>query len=347
MKWICNYLKSRKQRVVLDGAESDWRDVTSGVPQGSVLGPLLFLIYINDLPDSIQSTIKLFADDAKLFRKIITMDDCRILQDDIYKMEEWSRKWQLNFNIKKCFVLRVGKIYHPDVQIKYYMITDDEIIELRIVDKIKDLGVITDEDFSYNDHIEAVTNKANKMWGIIRRTFTSLDICNLTLLYKTLVRSHLEYAAPVWSPHQWNQAEKLESVQRRATRMMPGLKNISYENRLIQLQLPSLVYRRIRGDLILYYKISHQETMINLANIELDQTAVTRGNDQKLVKKRCNMNKLKYSYTFRIVNWWNSLPNDTVNALSLNSFKNQFDDHTSNLEIKYNYRASVPIPFNL
>ena len=87
--------------------------------------------------------------------------------------------------------------------------------------------------------------------------------------------------------------------------------------------------------------------MINLANIELHQTAVTRGNDLKLVKKRCNMNKLKYSYTFRIVNWWNSLPNDTVNALSLNSFKNQFDDHTSNLEIKYNYRASVPIPFNL
>ena len=286
LNWIVNYLKDRKQRVVMDGATSDWCSVSSGVPQGSVLGPLLFLIYVNDLPDKLKSNIKLYADDAKLYREIKSVEDCQILQNDILEMEEWANIWQLTFNPLKCQVLKIGKTYHPDININYYMHQSENVIsELENVLKIKDLGVVTDENLVYKDHIESVTAKANKMWGIIRRTFTNLDKNGLLVLYKTMVRSHLEFAAPVWSPHYWYQVEALETVQRRATKMMPGLKDVDYENRLKELDLPSLVYRRIRGDVILFYRSVKEEIILNLDAIEFDRSANTRGNDLKLIKK--------------------------------------------------------------
>ena len=118
LKWIEAFLMDRQQKVIVNGTESDWARVTSGIPQGSVLGPILFIIFINDMPGETICPIKLFADDAKLFQSVQTLDDCKQIQDDLNKLHLWARKWQLNFHPKKCTVLRVGRS-HPDYD--YYM----------------------------------------------------------------------------------------------------------------------------------------------------------------------------------------------------------------------------------
>ena len=139
LRWVADFLHQRQQRVVLEGATSDWTSVLSGVPQGSVLGPVLFLLYINDIPSTVNSFIKLFADDTKLFRSILSKEDCDILQKDISKLEEWSRKWQLKFHPNKCKVLRMGN----NVQEYTYTMTNEDStpIPLENIEMEKDLGV--------------------------------------------------------------------------------------------------------------------------------------------------------------------------------------------------------------
>ena len=206
--WIKDFLTDRKQRVVLNGISSDWTTVTSGIPQGSVLGPVLFLIFINDLPEVVENYIKLFADDTKLYARVGTDYQRNSLQKDIDSVMNWSDRWQLRFNTSKCKHLHLG----PETNSQYQM----EGRTLERTPEEKDLGVTVDETLKFQSHISTSVKKANRKLGFIYRTFTCLDKDMFLNLYKSLVRPHLEYGSTVWSVLYKKDAISIENVQRRA-----------------------------------------------------------------------------------------------------------------------------------
>ena len=165
LTWIEAFLTDRRRGVVINDIRSSWADVTSTIPQGSVLGPMLFICYINDMPSSVQSSIYLFADDAKLYRNIASDDDPTALQHDIQQLEKWSEEWQLHFNPSKCKVMHLGRQNpHRD----YTM----GATTLATTTSEKDLGVYVDTELTFEKHIETVVNHANRMLGLIRRSYT-------------------------------------------------------------------------------------------------------------------------------------------------------------------------------
>ena len=242
LKWIAAFLEGRRQRVIVNGSKSSWTPVTSGIPQGSVLGPLLFVCYINDMPENITSTAYMFADDTKVCRNIRTHIDREVLQSDLRCLEDWSRKWQLRFNAGKCKLLHIGR---HNVQYAYYMDRDTKI---GVTTNERYLGVQIDPDLKFNQHVETVTSKANRMLEMIRRAYTYKDGLTIKKLYISLIRPILEYGNAAWVP-----SPRRENVQRRATKMVPKLRNLEYTDRLRVLKLPS----RARGDMIEVYKYLH------------------------------------------------------------------------------------------
>jgi ribonuclease P/MRP protein subunit RPP40 len=167
-------------------------DVISGVPQGSVLGPLLFVIFINDLSDKIANKCKLFADDTKFLAKIENQDSIDVLQEDMNKLSEWSNNWSINFNEDKCKVMRIG---NNNPQNQYTM--NGHILEKNIIEK--DLGVLISNYLEWKHQVKSAVNKANRKLGMIKHTFSYLGDNTFNLLYKSIVRPHLEYASTVWS----------------------------------------------------------------------------------------------------------------------------------------------------
>ena len=214
LTWIEAFLTDRRQRVVVNDSRSSWADVTSGIPQGSVLGPMLFIIYINDMPTSVLSSIYLFADDAKVYRNISSNDDPPTLQHDLQQLEKWSERWQLRFNSNKCKVMHLGR---QNPRQNYTM----GGTTLATTTSEKDLGVYVDTELTFEKHIETVVNQANRMLGLIRRSYTYLDSQSLLKLYTSLVRPTLEYANAAWTPILRRDQILLENVQRRATKLIP------------------------------------------------------------------------------------------------------------------------------
>ena len=200
LKWVEAFLKDRRQRVVINGESSKWSNVTSGIPQGSVLGPILFVIYINDMPEDVRSDIFLFADDTKISKKIKIIQDCECLQNDLNSMYKWTEIWLLKFHPLKCKVMMIG---NREENVVEYSLPDGKggRIALSRVESEKDIGVTIDTKLTFRDHMTEKVNKANKVMGIIRRTYTYLDERSFLCLYKALVRPHLEYANQVWAPH--------------------------------------------------------------------------------------------------------------------------------------------------
>ena len=250
LTWIEAFLTDRRQRVVINDSRSSWADVTSGIPQGSVLGPMLFICYINDMPSSVQSSIYLFADDAKLYRNIASDDDPLALQHDLQQLNKWSEEWQLHFNSSKCKVMHLGR-QNPNRDYTMGSTT------LATTTSEKDLGVYVDTELTFEKHIENVVNQANSMLGLIRRSYTYLDSQSLLKVYTSLVRPTLEYANAAWTPILRRDQILLENVQRRARKLIPELRDKDYEDRLRALKLPSLYCRRERGDMIEAYKFTH------------------------------------------------------------------------------------------
>ena len=241
LKWITDYLSERTQVVSVNGTESEVGTVLSGVPQGSVLGPLLFVIYINDMLDSVSSGGLLFADDTKLFHEICSELDAMELQEDINKLEAWTKTWLLRFNADKCHVLTLGK-FENILHTHRYKIGE---VEIEHVSDKKNLGVLIDEDLSFEEHISTKVRKANQIMGLIRRSFTYLDEKSFVKLYTALVRPHLEYARRVWSPHLKKHQDLIEKVQMRATKLVDHLGGLDYSERLKRLNLPSLAFPRL------------------------------------------------------------------------------------------------------
>ena len=215
---------------------------------------------------------------------------------------------------------------------------------LECADKEKDIGVIFDASLQFEIHMKEKISKASSIFALIRRSYKYLNITTFKLLFKSLVRSHLEYASSVWSPWKIKYIDSIENVQRRATKQIPGFKNLSYEERLRRLKLPSLKFRRIRGDMIETYKILcniyDPDVSPNLKLYDEDSKR-TRGNCKKLRKERCNKTLRSMSFPMRIINIWNSLPDYVINASSVNSFKNSLDKYWANQDMIYNYKCKL------
>jgi len=303
--------------------------VISGIPQGSVLGPILFVIFINDMPEVVHAVIQMFADDTKLYREIRSAQDGDQLQQDLDALEKWSQDWQLKFNADKCKVMHIGEQREPH---SYYMTKDDIPVKLEITKLEKDLGVYVDPTLTFSAHCEQQVNKANRILGLIRRSYSYIDGESLLRLFTSLVRPYLEYANPVWYPIYKKDSTLLENVQRRATKLIPKLRDLSYEKRLESLKLHSLQYRRVRGDMIEIFKHTTGIYKVEANYIILDNS-ITRGHDKKLKKQRASKSVRCNFLTLRATNSWNSLPQHVIAAPSLNAFKSRLDKHWD----KYRY----------
>ena len=323
--WIEDFLTARKTRVNVRGSWSRWREVLSGVPQGSVLGPILFLIFVNDLPDWMKCSIKLFADDTKIWNKISKKEDQEELQEDLDSMMKWSDRWLLRLHLDKCKVMHIGH----QVKTKYYLQGSDARTELTETTEERDLGVQVTNKLKVTAHCAKAAAKANAVTGIIRRHFKRLNRKDFVLLYKTYVRPHLEYCVQAWSPSLKKDIKLLEAVQQRATKLVEGFKGLTYEVRLQKLGLTTLEKRRIRGDLIETYKLLTSregigfEKFFSLAHSEYG----LRGHSLKLKVERSRLDVRKNFYSQRVVKEWNGLPQFVIESATVNGFKNRLDNY--------------------
>ena len=347
INWVKDFLHNRKQKVSVNGEESADHDVTSGIPQGSVLGPVLFVIYINDMPECVDAPIYLFADDTKIYNEINKAGAKGLLQKDLDSLQKWSDTWLLKFHPNKCKVVTVNISKKKQNSLGTYHLHDNEgrEVELEQSDGEKDIGVLVDEHLNFSKHIQTQVNKANSIMGLIRRTYTYLDERSFRYLFQALVRPHLEYAAAVWSPYKIRDIENIENVQRRATRLVPSLKSLDYPERLRRLKMPTLKYRRLRGDIIETYKITSgvYDREVTDGLLCLDTNTRTRGNELKLKKRRSKLNIRKYVYTNRITDIWNSLPNVVVRSKNVKNFEIALDRHWSDEDVKFDFKSDISL----
>jgi len=319
LNWIDGWLSNRRQKVSVEGELSEWAEVKSGVPQGSVLGPLLFLVYINDIDENILSKFGKFADDSKAAKVVNNSEDADILRGDLVTLQNWSHDWQMEFNSDKCRVMHIGK-KNPNCQ---YVLNNNT---LKPTESERDLGVIVDKSFKFTDQCNKAANSANAIIGMIKRTVTCRRKDIMVRLYKALVRPKLEYCVQAWCPYLKKDINKLEKVQARATRLIKDCKGLSYENRLKVAGLTTLSERRIRGDLIEVFKILKGFSNVDYKTwFELSVDSRTRGHSYRLVKSRSRLDIRKNFFSQRVVNGWNSLPSEVVEAESVNAFKNRYD----------------------
>lgn len=330
--WIASWLTNRKQRVVLLGEASEWAEVLSGVPQGSVLGPLCFIIFINDIDlavDILRNILFKFADDTKSGRVVATEQNQAELQNEINQFQEWAEKWQMSFNSSKCKVMHLG---HRNPGFLYTMGGHAPAgTVLESVTEEKDVGVWISDNLKPSYHCAKAAKKANSVLGQMSRAVTYRDRITWVGLYKQYVRPHLEYCAPAWSP--WTEQDKsvLESVQERAIRMVSGLSGSTYEEKIAELNIQSLEDRRIRGDLIQTWKIIHLEgfkcsQFFTLVRDTHPANGTRFYSDPlNILQQRSNLELRKNFFSLRVVEHWNNLPTTIKNASSVNSFKNLYD----------------------
>ena len=328
LEWIRNFLVGRQMKVSIRGQISSSIEVTSGVPQGSVLGPLLFLMYVNEIPSILQSTTKVFADDTKVFRVIESKLDNDQLQNDLNTLTSWSNSWLLRLNPDKCKVMHVSSHRRQNSVIKTQYQVGDDRKELMTTDSEKDLGVWVDKIAKPNIHCAHAIQKANKMIRLIGRCFNFINIESLRILWKCFIRPHVDYCAQIWCPYTKRDIQMIEGVQKRATKLAPQLKNLNYEERLKALDLTSLESRRLRGDLIETFKMLKGISNINPDQFfTLDSTSRCRGHTLKLKKPRANTLYRQSFFSHRVVDPWNALPQKVIDARTTNQFKNLLDKH--------------------
>ena len=214
--WIRNFLEGRTQRVMVDGVFLLEENVDSGVPQGTVLGPLLFLLFINDITTNLNTgtRIRLFADDCLIYRAIHSIQDQIILQQDLGTLQSWSTTWGMKFNPSKCNILRTRQGLKGTLN-RFYQLLGEILAE---VPTAKYLGVNISNNLSWTPHVDYIFKKANQKLGFLRRNLRGSPVSSKCLPYTSLVMSGLEYAAPIWDPITDKDSWKIESIQRRAAR---------------------------------------------------------------------------------------------------------------------------------
>ena len=288
-----------------------------------MLGPLLFLLFVNEIPEIVQSDVKMFADDTKVWKVLKEPKDSQTLQDDINLLKEWSQTWLLKFNASKCKTMHIGR-GEPN---QYFMDSDENGIPLERITKEKDLGVWLSDDLKPANQCKAAAGKATGALRQIKNSFMYITKDSFQILYNTYVRPHLEYCVQAWNPYYRKDIQRLERIQRRATKLVRGLEDLTYEERLVELDLYSLERRRVRGDLIELHKMFHKENYITADTFVTLATDNHRGHKLKLFKPRCRTLLRQKSFSQRIIDSWNALPPQVVQVRTVAAFKAALDKH--------------------
>lgn len=299
----------------MEGRHSGRVPVTSGVPQGSVLGPCLFLHYINDLPEGIRSTVRLFADDTIMYKPIDSPSDAESLQDDLNKLAEWESIWQMEFHPGKCQILTVTNKKKP---IKFDYTLHGHPLEK--VSESKYLGITFRKDLNWNSHVSNTASKAHKTLGFLRRNLQVSSKSVKERSYFIYVRPILEYCSTVWDPYRANQIHQLDMVQRQAARFVHSRyrRRSSVTNMLGNLNWQSLQDRRLHTRLTLFYKMQN-----NLICTHPSQYLVPRTNTETPMYYVPHSRIDAHSFSFfpRTARVWNRLPAESLTAPTLEAFK--------------------------
>ena len=338
--WLSNFLTKRTMKVVLEGESSDEVLVESGVPQGTVLGPVLFLCHINDLPLSVNSQVRLFADDCLLYRNIDSQQDHITLQNDLKNLEQWATNWGMRFNAKKCYILSIRTKFN------YLFYSLDNCI-LKQVTSNPYLGLQISQDLKWHTHICNITNRASSTLGFLQRNLKNCSKECRKSAYLSLIRSTLEYGSIVWNSQYKTDIERLERIQNRAARFItkdyksrePG----SMTSMLKNLQLPSLEERRKQLRLIFLYKVVEglvpavppqqflKPKQNNKRQIRAKRFADCISNNIVAKSETCNSkafeiprsytDQYKQSFFVSTLIDWNHLDNSIVSSSTIDSFK--------------------------
>ena len=297
------------------------------------MGPTLFVIFINPLDlavEKLSTILSKFADDTKIGLIVNNEEDRKRLQEVIDILLKWAQDWQMTFNSSKCKVLHLGKSNKNYV---YSMGTQ----QLGVTTCEKDIGVLVTNDLKPSPQCAAAATKANQLLGRMARAFSYRDKYTWIKLYKVYIRPHLEYCVQSWSPWLRSDIDLLENVQKRVLRMTSGLLGQTYPEQLKEVDLTTLEDRRVRGDLIQTWKILHHHDNVDesiwftrISEVSQRETRLSAC-PMNIALKSSNLDIRKNFFSLRVINKWNSLPEEVKNACSLNSFKNMYDSYMSNV----------------
>ena len=321
---ITDYLTNRTQFVVVNGVSSKPLSVISGVPQGSVLGPLLFLIYINgitELPLSPESKLVMYADDILLYRPIRQASDYQRLQQGVEALGKWANDNYLTFSPSKSKAMVFSRKRHP-VQAPSYLSLNGSTLE--IVDSVKYLGITISSDLSWTKHINIISSKARKLVGLLFRQFyRCADADIIRKLYIAIVRPHLEYASQVWDPHLLKDQQTLENIQKFACRVCLKQWDLSYPTMLRTLSIPTLAARRKQLKLCTFFSYVNGLSIAPIANLihRVTPFQSRHMHDLSFVCPIARTNQYMYSFFPHTIHLWNNLPDSVVHSNSLDTFK--------------------------
>ncbi len=305
--WVKQFLSNRTQQVIVEGEISEEAPVTSGVPQGSVLGPILFLFYINDLPDHLRSKVRLFADDTILYN---TSDNIGELQEDLKKLEDWEKTWDMQFNALKCEHITFSR---KRKRANHQLLLHNTTIPRKTT--VKYLGVLVDDSLSFTGHVTAMVNKATVALGFIQRNVKTTSQEIKARAYKQLVRPILEYASAAWDVLSSTAEKSLESVQRRAARFVGGLASTdhttSVSRLLSQLEWEPLAERRLHRRLSVFRQMHWIRDIVKDYLIPHSSHHGTRTHHLQYLIPHCNTKRHQKSFFLRTGSEWNRLPSSS------------------------------------
>ena len=332
-RWIESFLCQRTMRVVVEGTASHKIKVTSGVPQGTVLGPLLFLCHINDLPSTVNSQVRLFADDCLVYREIKCTNDHIALQSDLHALEKWSQKWGMSFNSSKCTVLSQNT-----KSSRFYTINGNI---LKNVSHTPYLGITISDDLKWDKHIGNVTSKANSTLGLLKRNLNKCPEDCKKIAYTALVRSKLEYGCTIWDPYTEKNIKEIEKVQRRGVRFITGnyvsrnpgdvtkmMKYLKLEplqdrrknrrlitfSNIVEKKIPSLPPERYLKPMKVVKRKIKAKTIENSVTTNIVQNSVNT-NPVSFERIFCRTNQRSNSFFPRTIIEWNQLDERQINTL--------------------------------
>ncbi|EYC21212.1 hypothetical protein Y032_0020g6 [Ancylostoma ceylanicum] len=303
LRFLRSFLTERSQSVMINESRSRNYKTISGVPQGTCLGPLMFLMYVNDLAKVLPpgSFCSMYADDSKVY----TINDCNLLQLALDAVAKWSRTWELDISLEKTTIMRFGR-NHPDV---HFTINGKVLPEST---KVRDLGIVYTNKFEFDDYIREIVGKASCKSNYILRAFKSRDLKLLFKLFTVFVRPQLEYCSQLWSPYKKNLVDSIEQIQKSFTYrcfLRKGLLRKSYEERMKALGSESLAFRRKIADLVFMYKLITEESDLKLYDIfdRPPMVEITRGHPYRIKPERPKTAAYAGSFVARSVHQWNNL----------------------------------------
>ena len=313
LNWIDSFLSDRKQCVVVNGAKSGYEPVASGVPQGTVLGPILFLVHINDISEHVSSDIRLFADDCVCYRTINSKEDCKELQKDIDTLGNWAEEWGMRFQPVKCNMMSLSR---KKERIEYTYTLKDTPLEF--LDSIKYLGVTITNNLHWGKHIDDVCNKSYRTLGLLKRNLKGCPQDIKLQAYIGLIRPVLEYASSAWDPSQDYLQKKLENVQKRAARFVTS--NYQYDPGsmtaiLDELKLEPLKQRRRENRLVLFCKGVFNQAKLPKARLQKAEKQTRHMHSEHFIQIGGNTDAFKFSFIPNTVNDWNEVPQEVFTRM--------------------------------